>query len=104
MASHWDGGHANSERELGARSCLNSDLILKALGIHVRIFSRHIEIQFASKEDCVETGWIEEITKGASFWNVITLWLMVKITRLKRVGQVVGLPQRRLPVGGWGSN
>lgn len=40
----------------------------------------------------METGWTEEITKGASFWNAVTLWLMVKIMRLKRVGQVVGLP------------
>ena len=33
MAGHWDGGHASSERELGASSCLNSDFILKALEI-----------------------------------------------------------------------
>ena len=39
QASPWDGGHANSEREMGPSSCLNSDFILKALGIHVRIFN-----------------------------------------------------------------
>lgn len=38
----------------------------------------------------METGWIGEHAKGVSFWNVVNLWLMAKITRLTGVGQVVG--------------
>lgn len=51
----------------------------------------------------METGWIGEHAKGVSFWNVVNLWLMAKITRLTGVGQVVGGSPSRRSTGRWGA-
>ena len=61
------------QRGDGARFVLNLDFILKALGIHARIFSGHTEIQFAWKEECVQTGWTGQSTGAVSFWNDVNL-------------------------------